>query len=157
MPLRRLVVLLLLAVLVAVAVPAGAHTQVQEATPGPGETVTDEVDVVVLDFLDPVLPTPEIEVTGPDGQPVAGLGTPELIADDVVKVEFDALTDAGQYQVDYAFSSLDGAPQEGAHTFTLEPDRGIDLEVRSLLAWLVGGVVLALVALALLGRRRARA
>lgn len=152
-----LLLLALLAALVAVAAPAAAHTQIQRATPGPGESVSGELDVVVLDFLDPVVPTPEITVTGPGGALVAGLQPPELIADDVAVARFDPLTDAGQYQVDYAFVALDGDEQVSAHTFTFEPDQGLDLEIRSLLAWVVVGVLVALVVAALIGRRRAAA
>lgn len=152
-----LLLLALLAALVAIAAPAAAHTQIQRATPGPGESVSGELDVVVLDFLDPVVPTPEITVTGPDGALVAGLQPPELIADDVAVARFDPLTDAGQYQVDYSFVSLDGDEQVSAHTFTFEPDQGLDLEVRPLLAWGVAGVLVALVMAAVIGRRRKEA
>ena len=154
---RPLLLLALLAALVTLTAPAAAHTQIQRATPGPGESVGGELDVVVLDFLDPVVPTPEITVTGPDGDPVSGLRPAEVIADDVVVARFDPLTDAGQYRVDYTFVALDGDEQVSAHTFTFEPDRGFDLQVRPLLAGVVGGVLLALVVAALLGRRRSRA
>ncbi len=151
---RPLLLLALLAALVALAVPATAHTQIQRATPGPGESVGGEVDSVVLDFLDPVVPTPEITVSGPDGAPVAGLQPVEMLADDVAVARFDPLTEAGEYQVDYTFLALDGDQQVSAHTFTFEPDDGLDLAVRPLLAWLVGGVLLVLLVAAVLGRRR---
>jgi methionine-rich copper-binding protein CopC len=150
-----LLLLALLAALVALAVPAAAHTQIQRATPGPGESVGGEVDVVVLDFLDPVVPTPEITVTGPDGAEVAGLQPAEMLADDVAVARFDPLTEGGEYQVDYSFVALDGDEQVSAHTFTFAPDGGLDLEARPLLAWVVVGVLLVLVVAALLGRRRA--
>lgn len=150
---RPLLILALLAVLSTLAVPAAAHTQIQRAIPGPGESVGGDVDVVVLDFLDPVLPTPEITVSGPDG-PVAGLEPAELIADDVAVARFDPLTVAGRYRVDYTFAALDGDEEVSAHTFTFEPDRGPDLDARTLLAWVVGGVLAALVVAALVGRRR---
>ena len=152
-----LLLLTLLAAIVALAAPAAAHTQVQRATPGPAESVGGELDVVVLDFLDPVVPIPEITVTGPDGALVAGLQPPELIADDVAVARFDPLTQAGEYRVDYTFLSVDGDKQVSAHTFTFEPDQGADLEVRPLLAWVVVGVLVALVVAALIGRRRKQA
>ncbi len=149
---------LLAVVLVAAAVlgapGVGAHTEVQRATPGPAETVGGTVDFVVLDFLDPVEPTPELSVSGPDGEPVPGLGAPRLIADDVVKVDFDALTDAGAYRVDYTFTSLDGDRQTDAYLFSFEPDSGWDLELRPTLAALVGLALVALVGWAALDRRR---
>lgn len=152
-----LLLLTLLVALVAVASPAAAHTQIQRAIPGPAESVGGEVDSVVLDFLDPVVPTPEITVSGPDGAPVAGLQPAEMLADDVAVARFDVLTEAGEYRVDYTFVALDGDEQVSAHTFTVEPDDGLDLEVRRLLAWLVGGVLLVLLVAAVLGRRRSRA
>ena len=143
----------LLAVTIAVA-PAAAHTQVQRASPGPGEVVEGEVGTVVLDFLDPVLPTPTITVTGPDGAPVPGLGPARMTADDVAEVEFDPLTAAGDYQVDYTYLAVDGATQEGAHQFAFQPSGGGDLDGRVVLAWIVGLVLLVLLAAAVAGRRR---
>lgn len=138
-----------------VAAPAGAHTQIQQATPGPAETVEGQVDEVVLEFLDPVVPTPQITVTGPDGEPVAGLRPVELTEDDVAVARFDPLAVPGEYRVDYTFVALDGDEQVSAHTFTFEPGDD-DLDVRPLLAWLVGAVLLALLVGAVLGRRRSR-
>ena len=112
----------MLAVALAVLAPAArAHTQIQRATPGPGEVVEGDVDSVVLEFLDPVMPTPTIEVTGPDGAPVAGLGDTRSSGDDVATVDFDALTEAGEYRVDYSWVAVDGAAQQGAHQFSFEP------------------------------------
>jgi len=154
---RPLLLLALLVAVVAVAAPAAAHTQIQRAIPGPGESVGGELDVVVLDFLDPVVPTPVITVTGPDGAEVAGLQPVEMLADDVAVARFDPLAEAGQYRVDYTFVALDGDEQVSAHTFTFEPDTGLDLEVRPLLAWTVGAVLLVLLVVAVLGRRRSEA
>lgn len=153
-PWRPLLVVVSLATLLGVAVPAGGHTQIQRATPQPGETVEGAIDFVLLEFLDPVLPTPVIEVTSADGAPVAGLGDARLVADDVARVEFDPISEAGTYQVDYRFVALDGATQEGAHQFTVEVDDDGGLGARGLLGWIVGGVVVALSVVALLVRRR---
>lgn len=150
---RPLVALLFVVGLAALAPSAAAHTQIQRATPGPGEAVEGDVDFVELDFLDPVVPTPSIAVTGPDGVPVDGLGEVRLVADDVARIEFDRLTEAGDYQVDYTFASVDGDEQTAAHTFTLEPSDG-DLAVRPILAGVVGAVLVVLVGAALVGRRR---
>jgi methionine-rich copper-binding protein CopC len=154
---RTLLILVLLASLAGLAAPAAAHTQIQRATPGPGEVVEGPVDFVVLEFLDPVLPTPGIEVTGPDGELVAGLEEAHLIADDVARVSFEPLAEAGRYRVDYTFVALDGATQEGAHQFTVEPGGGFDLAVRPLLAAFVAAVAAVLVVLAVVGRRRSAA
>lgn len=149
----RLVLLALLVAVVGLALPAGAHTQIQRATPEPGETVEGRVDFVLLEFLDPVMPTPVIEVSGADGAPVPGLRDARLVADDVARVEFDPIDTAGTYQVDYTFVALDGAAQEGAHQFTvLVDDAGPD--AAGLLAWIVGGVLVALAVVVVLARRR---
>jgi methionine-rich copper-binding protein CopC len=154
-PVRRpLLLLALLALVVAPAAPAAAHTQIKRATPGPGQTVSGDVDRVELEFIDEVLQTPEIVVSGPDGDPVAGLEPAELVAGDLAVARFDPLTDAGRYQVDYTFVALDGDEQVSAHTFTFEPDDGF--EVRPLLAGLVGVTLVALLAAALVARRRSR-
>lgn len=116
--------------------------------------VEDEVDAVVIDWLDPLLDAPEIVVTGPDGAPVPGLAPAELTADDVARATFAPLTEAGTYQVTYRFASRDGAPQEGAHTFDLEPGRGGGIGTRPALGLGVAVVALALVASAVLGRTR---
>ncbi|HEU5082447.1 MAG TPA: copper resistance protein CopC [Acidimicrobiales bacterium] len=152
---RLTLLAVVLAVTALLAAPgAGAHTEVQRATPGPAEALDGTVDSVVLDFLDPVQPTPELTVSGPDGRPVPGLGQPRLIADDVVEVSFDALTEAGDYQVDYTFTSLDGDRQSDAYRFSFEPDSGWALELRPTLAALVGVALVALAGWALLDRRR---
>lgn len=153
-PRRLLVSLALILAVAALAVPAAAHTQVRRATPGPAEQVEAPLDTVVLEFLDPVLPTPRIEVTAPGGATVPGLGETRLVGDDVAEVDFAAVEEPGEYQVDYTFVAVDGATQEGAHRFTLVAGGGSNVAVRPLLAWLVGGVLAALLVAAVLGRRR---
>ena len=137
---------------VAVAPAAGAHTQLQRATPGPAEEVAGTVDEVRLDFLDPLMEAPEIVVTGPGGDVVPGLEAAELVADDVAVARFDPLRDPGRYTVSYDFASVDGAPQQGAHQFTFTGtgtgtgtgDEDGGAELRPALAVLVGLVVAVL-------------
>lgn len=145
-----------LVTLVALAVPATAHTQVRRATPGPAEVVEAPVREVVLEFLDPVLPTPTIEVTDAGGLPVPGQGEVRLEGDDVARVAVGPIEEPGEYQVDYAFVALDGATQDGAHRFTVTAAEGPAVELRPLLGWAVGGVLVALLGAALLGRRRSQ-
>ena len=153
MPRRRLLLwLAAVAALVVLALPAAAHTQIRRATPGPGETVEAPVEEIVLEFLDPVLPTPVIEVTDEAGAPVAGLGEVRLAGDDVARVAVGPIEAPGDYQVDYTFVALDGAAQEGAHRFTVTSPQGI--EVRPILGWAVGAVLVGLLGAALLDRRR---
>lgn len=140
--------------MVALAIPAGAHTQVQDADPAPGEAVEGDLDAVEVDWLDPLLDAPEIVVTGPDGTPVPGLAPAELVADDVARATFDPLRDPGTYQVTYRFTSRDGTPQEGAHTFAFEPGGGAGIGARPALWVAVGLVIVGLVATVAVGRAR---
>lgn len=154
---RRAAALFALAVLAVAGfgLPASAHTQVRDASPGPGETVSGTVDRAVVEFLDPVLPTPRIEVIGPDGEPVAGLGETEQTADDVAEVSFDPLFELGRYQVSYEYASIDGFPQEGAHEFTFgEGGTGGTAGIRWAIAGVVALIVAGFVVAALRARRR---
>lgn len=99
-----------------------AHTSIRSAAPAPGARVSGVVDRAVLEFLDPVVPTPELVVSGPDGEPVEGLGPAELVEDDVVERRFEPLDEPGRYRVDYTYVALDGAEQRGAHEFTYVGD-----------------------------------
>ena len=140
--------------MVALAAPAAAHTQVQDASPSPGEAVEGAIDRVEVDWLDPLLEAPQIDVTGPDGEPVAGLTPATLVAPDVARATFDPLTEPGTYQVTYRFASRDGAPQEGAHTFSFTPDDGGGIGLRPASGLAVGAVVVGLAASAVRDRRR---
>jgi len=125
---------------------------VQRATPGPGEVVEAPVDAVVLDFLDPLLEPPTVEVIGPGGAAVPG--TTSLRADDVARTAVGPLTEPGTYEVRYEYASRDGAPQEGAHRFRLvaAPDGGIGL--RPALAVALGALVALLAGRAAWARAR---
>ncbi|MFP5321041.1 MAG: copper resistance protein CopC [Acidimicrobiia bacterium] len=131
---------------------AGAHTQLQEASPAPAEEVGGTVDQVRLDFLDPLLEAPNVVVTGPDGAVVDGAAPAELVADDVAVAAFDPLEERGRYTVTYDYASLDGAPQQGAHTFTFTGSGGGGIELRPALAVLVAAALVALAARSALAR-----
>lgn len=154
--LRRLFVACTVVVAVAVvgAPNAGAHTEVQRATPGPGAEIGGPVDLVELEFLDPVQPAITIEVDGPDGIPVAGLETAYLEAEGrVARVRFDPLTAIGSYVVSYDYHALDGARQRGSHSFRFTgggPDAAVGLDDPSDpgSAGLVGLVAFVVVAVA---------
>ena len=107
---------------ICVAPPALGHTEVQRATPGPGEVVTAPVDEIRLQFLDPVLPRVRIAVRTTEGALVPGLGVVEH-ADDgrSATVDFDPLDAAGAYVVEYEFVALDGDAQSDGYRFTIVP------------------------------------
>ncbi|MDZ7674063.1 MAG: copper resistance protein CopC [Acidimicrobiales bacterium] len=99
---------------------AGAHTEVQRATPGPGEVVTGAPEAVELRFLDPVLPGVRIDVSDADERAVAGLG--DVTVDDGnrrARVGFAPL-DPGVYVVTIEFVAEDGDRQREAYRFTVE-------------------------------------
>lgn len=111
-------VLLCAAMLLASSGVASAHTSIQSAEPGPGETVSGVVDRVVLRFLDPVAGVPTLEVRGPTGDLVDGLEPAELTERGrVAERRFAPLRRSGRYRVDYTFVAQDGAQQTAAHEF----------------------------------------
>lgn len=143
----RTLALLVSVILIALA-PADvrAHTEVQQATPGPGGVVVAPVDRVELVFLDPVLPRVEITVRNPDGDEVAGLDAVVHAEDGrSAAVIFDALEEPGDYVVEYEFVALDGDAQADTYRFSIVPADAAG--GRSIL----GPVALALTALVLFG------
>lgn len=102
------------------AAPVGAHTEVQRARPGPGESVAGPVEEVVLRFLDPVLPQVAIEVTDPGGDPVPGQRD-ATVSDDgrEASIAFDPLDAVGDYVVSYEFAAADGDRQQDAYRFSI--------------------------------------
>ena len=96
---------------------ARAHTVVLDVQPGPGAVVDGTVDRIVVEFLDPVLPTPDIEVVGPGDVPVVAEAT-RLVSETVVEQTFAPLTEEGPYRVRYEFASTDGDVQVETHQFT---------------------------------------
>ena len=113
---------LLIALVASVALgagPAGAHTDLLQGSPGPGQRVGGEVDVVDLVFAEPVTEA-VVTITGPDGETVAG----EMTAADGLIIRFrldDALTEPGDYQLDYEMISFDTDFTERGYNFTYDP------------------------------------
>lgn len=101
---------------------ARAHTEVQRATPGPGEVVAGSVDQVRLQFLDPVLPRVRITVRTTEGNVVPGLGVVDHTDDGRnAVVRFDPLPVPGDYVVEYDFVALDGDAQTDGYRFSVVP------------------------------------
>lgn len=126
MPRRPLVGLFVTAaialLLVFTASHAGAHTEVQRATPGPGEVVAGSVDQIRLQFLDPVLPSVRIAVRTPEGPLVPGLGVVEHSDDGrTATVDFTAIATPGDYVVEYEYVALDGDPDADEYRFSVVP------------------------------------
>ena len=117
MVLRRLLVAA--AVLVALAPPAGAHTSLASATPGPDETVDVAPSEVVLRFDDEVVPAVDgITVVGSDGERA---DTGEVSRPDPTTIVLGLRPGLppGPYAVEWRILAQDGDVQEGGHTFTV--------------------------------------
>lgn len=114
---RRAVVSLILAVVLAWSTSsAAAHTEVQRASPGPGDSVTGAVDEIVLVFLDEIRPGITVAVSGPGG--TVGAAAPEHDAR-TVRVSTETMREPGDYVVRYAFTAMDGDHQNEAYRFRI--------------------------------------
>lgn len=119
--LRAVLVLLVAAVaqLTVGIAPAAAHTDLLQGSPGPGQRVGGEVEVVDLVFAEPVTEA-VVMITGPDGEDIAG----EMTAADglIIRFSLDApLTEPGDYQLDYEMISFDLDFTERGYNFTYDP------------------------------------
>lgn len=104
--------------LVAFGAPAGAHTTLDFASPGPGTRVSGDVDRILLGFADPVS-DPVVTLAAPDGSPIGG--TVEFIDERTIAYRIDPLEVAGEYVVRYRVTAPDDDDQpnlEGGFAFT---------------------------------------
>lgn len=151
---RSLIVALVVALAtLALTLPSGAHTALLRASPDRDAMAGGSVDVIDLEFLDPVSQT-SVTVTY-NGTPVAGLTT---VPDGKV-ITFtlnQPLVQTGRYQVDYQMISFDGDFTTGGFFFTYDPAAaqptriepgGSGLSSSTTLALSVGG--LAIIAIGL--------
>lgn len=109
----------MLLVLLSTISPAAAHTDLLQGSPGPGQRVGGEVEVIDLVFAEPVTEA-LVTVTGPNGEAVTG----EMSAADGLIIRFDLdepLSEPGDYQLDYEMISFDLDFTERGYNFTYEP------------------------------------
>lgn len=98
--------------------PAAAHTELLQASPGPGQRAGGEIDFVDLAFLEPVSDA-RIRVVH-DGEEVPG--TVVVPDGSIIRFELDEpLATAGRYEVTYQVISFDRDETEGRFSFTYEP------------------------------------
>ncbi len=98
---------------------AGAHTQLLQGSPGPGQQAGGTVDFLDLIFVDPVTDV-SLVLQDPNGDLVGG----EMVVSDgqIIRYEMPALTVPGRYIVRYTMISFDGDSTESAYFFTYEPE-----------------------------------
>lgn len=117
---RRVVAALLVtaaSVLGAVA-PVGAHTEVDESAPAPGQDVGGTVDWIEIRFLSPVQDA-VILLEDPHGHRIDG--TTELLDPTTVRFEMTPLDHPGEHIVTWRVMAADGDGQESAYAFTYDP------------------------------------
>lgn len=99
--------------------PAAAHTDLLQASPGPGQRAGGDVDFVDLAFLEPVSGATVTVIH--DGETVPGSTT--VTEGSIIRFVFDEpLTSSGSYEVSYAMISYDLDQTTGGFSFTFEPD-----------------------------------
>jgi len=108
--------------LVATASPASAHAELETMNPGPGATLKDLPDEVVLTFSEAVRTPAFVEVTSADGANVAK-GDARIV-DNKVTQALGAPAGGGRYSVSYRITSADGHPVGGTVRFTVLSDAG---------------------------------
>lgn len=105
--------------LAALALPAAAHTELLQASPGPGQRAGGEIDFIDLAFFEPVTDA-SVDVVH-DGEVVSG--SMSVTDGSIVRFDFDEpLSSTGAYEVTYRMTSFDLDQTEAGFTFTFEPD-----------------------------------
>ena len=111
--------LAMIVALAALAVPAAAHTELLQASPGPGQRAGGEIDFIDLAFFEPVTDA-SVEVVH-DGESVGG--SMSVTDGSIVRFDFDEpLSSTGTYEVTYRMTSFDLDLTEAGFSFTFEPD-----------------------------------
>lgn len=117
---RHVVTALLLtaACVVAAATPVGAHTELDEASPGPGQDVGGTVDSIEISFISPVEDA-VILLEDPHGHRIEGMT--ELVDAVTARFEMAPLDAPGEHIVTWRVIAADGEGQESAYAFTYDP------------------------------------
>jgi len=107
---------------VATATPASAHAQLETTNPGPGATLKDLPENVVLTFSEDVRTPAFVQVDSPDGVNVAQ-GEVSIV-DNRVTQPLGRPAGAGKYSVSYRITSADGHPVSGTVSFRVLSNAG---------------------------------
>jgi copper resistance protein C len=102
----------------AISMPAFAHSELQSATPGDGETITEATDHVTLTFGGKIEDGSDIDVTDAAGETI----DPKALKIDNNKmtVTFDEPLDNSTYKVNWDIISGDGHTLMGEYSFTVD-------------------------------------
>lgn len=102
--------------------PALAHSPLEEASPGPGDTVRTGATVVALTFGSDLSPTGvnSISMQGPQGVALQ-VGTATVVQGTMLCARTEPLPE-GEITLTYRATSADGHPVQGRYTFTAAPD-----------------------------------
>ncbi|MGI9621696.1 MAG: copper resistance CopC family protein [Acidimicrobiales bacterium] len=110
--------------LVMLAAPAGAHSTLVSACPGPGD-VLNEVTTLELEFASPLIDdeVARLDLLADGGQTEVRVG-PVVFSEDLLTISTEVLEDLepGQHIVRYLVTSADGDENDGGFEFTLDPD-----------------------------------
>lgn len=116
---RRVLSLSAVTIVLALAGTAGAHQIVESAVPAAGSTVGGVVDVARLTFTEPWPTEATAELLTISEEPIESQVL--LVEDGVLWFEFEPLTSAGPYIVDYAVVYADGTDDASRYVFTYDP------------------------------------
>lgn len=102
----------------AISMPAFAHSELQSATPGDGETITETTDHVTLTFGGKIEDGSDIDVTDAAGETI----DPKALKIDNNKmtVTFDEPLENSTYKVNWDIISGDGHTLMGEYSFTVD-------------------------------------
>lgn len=100
---------------VAASAPAQAHTDLEHASPGPGEQVAPGVSVIALTFSGELAEGGRVTVTGPAEAPLPA-GQPVRVDGDTLCMAVEPLA-AGVHAVEYETVFGDGHPISGRYLF----------------------------------------
>lgn len=111
---------------VSVAIPLSAHSEVRLRAPDARQTVGGEVDHIDILYWTPIR-TASISLVGPIGAVDVGETT---VSDTnlVASVEFDPLTEPGDYVVQHTELSADGDTTDALYAFSYDPESATVLE-----------------------------
>ncbi len=103
--------------------PAQAHNALRSTAPAADQTVATAPTVVVLTFDQPAIAMgTQIQVVGPDGQPVQD--GPPVLVDATVRQPLRRGVPPGAYRVEWRVTSVDGHPISGTFAFTVTGSGG---------------------------------